>query len=332
MQTRRRRPLTPAAGAFALFVSTLWGGNAIAIKAGLEYAPPLRLGWMRFVVGGLVVLAWGLYSGADLRPRRHELRALTGIALLFCVQIIFMNLGIKYTTAGHATVLTITASIWIAVLSHFFIPGDRLAPVRLLGVLIAYGGIIVVYLDGLQAEASSDLMLGDALSAISGFLLGVRQVYAARIVMRIEPSKVLLAQAMAGIVVFMIAGLVFEPDPWVWAWGLAGSLVYQGVVIAGFGFIASLWLYQRYLPSRVSVLFLTQPIAGILLAWAVLGEPPTALLWAGGLLVMIGAGIAQWRGRQAGEPARRREQPDTSLPEDTDNDRKRLSASTSDSG
>src|SRR5262249_41750082 len=51
----RHRPLTSSAALFTLLLTGLWSGLGIAIKVGLEDAPPLRLGWLRFVVGALTV-------------------------------------------------------------------------------------------------------------------------------------------------------------------------------------------------------------------------------------------------------------------------------------
>ena len=295
----RRRPLDLKAGLFVLFVSTLWSGNSIAIKAGLDYAPALRLGWMRFIIGSVVILGWAIYTRADLRIHRREWWPLISLSVFFAVQIIFMNLGIKYTTAGHATVLLVTSSIWVAVLSHFFIPGDTLAPARLAGIMIAYLGIIVISADGLRDSGGGNLILGDILSAISGFLLGARQVYNARLVTNIDPAKMLLFQAAFGTAVFVIISIVFEHEPWVWAWELAVSLAYQGFVIAGFGFLSMLLMIKYFFPSRVSAVSLTQPLTGILLAWVILGEDPSWLLWAGGALIMAGALLAQRRGTPA---------------------------------
>src|SRR5262249_29265134 len=47
-------------------------GLGIAIKFGLEDAPPLRLGWLRFVLGALTVLVWALWIRVDLVPKRRE--------------------------------------------------------------------------------------------------------------------------------------------------------------------------------------------------------------------------------------------------------------------
>jgi len=51
-----RRDLDLSAALLALLLSLFWGGNPVAIKLGLEDAPPLRLAWMRFVVGGVVIV------------------------------------------------------------------------------------------------------------------------------------------------------------------------------------------------------------------------------------------------------------------------------------
>ena len=291
----RRRPLDLKAGLFVFFVSSLWSGNSIAIKAGLDYAPALRIGWMRMVAGSVVILAWAIYTKADLRIHKGEWWPLISLAVFFAVQIVFMNLGIKHTSAGHATVLIVTSSIWVAVLSHFFIPGDRLDPTRLMGIMVAYGGIVVISTDSLLEPGGKSLILGDILSAISGFLLGARIVYNARLVSRINPAKMLLFQAAVGTVAFIIMSAIFESEPWLWTWELATSLAYQGFVIAGFGFLSMLLLSKHFFPSRIGAVSMTQPVTGILLAWLVLGEEPGELLWVGAVLVMGGALLAQKR-------------------------------------
>ncbi len=306
------RPLTPAGALFSLVLSILWSGNPIAIKSGLDDAPALRLGWMRFIVGGIVVLLWAIYLRADLRIRRGEWLPLLALGVLFTVQIAFMNIGLTRTTAGHGAVLTVTFPIWVAVLAHFFVPGDRLNVQKLLGVIVAYAGILVLFADSLGVDR--DLLVGDILSAISGFLLGARQVYNARIVQGIHPAKLLLSQAVFGTIVFLVASVIFESEEYIWTGKLAISILFQGVVIAGFGFIGNLWLIQRYFPSQVSVISLSQPVFSIIGAWLILGEDLNSALWISVLLVMVGAGLVQ-RGRRR-EESKSNEVPETSAGSD----------------
>ncbi|MAG36112.1 MAG: hypothetical protein CL878_07705 [Dehalococcoidia bacterium] len=299
--TQHHRPLTVPAALFALLLAILWSGLPIATKVGLDYAPPLLLSAMRFVVGGVVVLFWALATKTDLRLRPGEWKPLAVLGALFSVQIAFLNNGLNLTTAGHNGILTVTFSIWVAVLAHFFVPGDRLTVPKLLGVLIAYGGIVVLFADSLGVN--TNVLLGDIFSAISGFLLGARLVYNSRIVQNLHSAKLLLAQAVCGTTAFVVASLLFEDVPVQWTARLAASVFYQGVIVAGFCFIGSLWLLKRYFPSQVSVISLSQPLFSIVAAWFILGEPLSSTLWLSAALVVVGAWLVRRRPQPASEPA-----------------------------
>ena len=151
----RHRPLTTSAALFALFLTGLWSGLGIAIKFGLEDAPPLRLGWLRFVLGALTVLVWALWIRADLVPKRGEALALLAVGIMFCLELATMNIGLEKTTASHAAVVLSTYSVWMAVFAHFQVPGDRLTRRKLLAVLVSYSGIVVIFVQGLAIQTCS---------------------------------------------------------------------------------------------------------------------------------------------------------------------------------
>jgi len=56
------RPLDWPGAVTALGLAALWGANPVAVKVGLADAPPLRLAFFRFVLGGLVVLAYAWWA------------------------------------------------------------------------------------------------------------------------------------------------------------------------------------------------------------------------------------------------------------------------------
>ena len=300
-----RRPLNLGGGLFALFLAALWGGNPVAIKAGLEDSPPLRLGWLRFVIGGIVVLAWALWTRRPLNVARHERKPLFYLGCLFAVQLAFMNIGQDFTTAGHAVVITTTFPLWTGLLAHFYVPGDRLSKGRFAGAMVAYAGVVVLFSRGIGNPGG--FLLGDILLLVSAILLGARQVYMSNSLQGIEPHKLLLSQSVVGTVTFVTASLILEPDPYIWTGRLILALAYQGVVIAGFGFIGSTWLLQRYLPSRVTVVWLIQPVFGVVLSWWVLGEAIGPELYAGAALVIVGSFMAQRAGFAKAAPDGRRQ-------------------------
>ena len=288
-----RQPLTARAGALALLLSTLWAGNPVANKAGLDDAGPMRLGWLRFAIGGVVVLIYAVATRQSFRVLRHEWVPLALLGTLFTVQLAFMNIGQDFSTAGHAVVVTSTFPLWTGVFAHFFVPGDRMSRSRTLGTLVAYSGVIAVFYKGF-ADSSSDFLVGDLLLLGSAVLLGGRQVYLSQLGQGIAQHKLLISQAVFGVTAFVIASLIFESDEaFVVTTRLVIALLYTGVLIAGLGFIGQTWLLKRYLPSRVTVISLSQPIFGVLFSWWILGESVGGELYIGAALVVVGSALAQ---------------------------------------
>ena len=286
----QRRPLTGGATGFALLLAALWGGNPVAAKAGLDDAPPLRMGWMRFVLGASVVVVWAIATRQSFRLLRSEWTPLIGLGLLFAIQIAFMNVGQDFTTAGHAAVITATFPLWTGLIAHFVVPGDRLTPERVAGTVLAYFGVVALFSTGLEGDATIG---GDLLMLVSAVLLGSRQIYLSQAAQGIAIHKLLLAQSAVGIATFVIAGAIFEADPYVMTDRLAVSLLYQGVVIAGFGFLGNTWLLQRYLPSGVAALQLTTPFFSVVAGAIILGEHVGLELLIGATLVVLGQLIAR---------------------------------------
>lgn len=286
-----RRAVDPTGAFLALLTSVFWGANTVAIKLGLADAPPLRLAWMRFVIGGAAIALWAWATGrlAGLRVARDEWRPLVVLALIFTAQIGSMNVGTSLTSAAHASILLNLYSVHTVVLSHFLVPGDRLTARSLGGVVIAYAGIVLLFAGQPGGGAAS--LLGDAIVFVSAFLLAERLVYMARAVQRLDPVKLLLAQAAIGSALFMLGSALTEPGPTVWTARLVASIAYQGVVIAGFNFVVNLWLLQRYRPSSLVPFFLTQPLFGVLAAALLTGEPLTWPLLVAGIAVAIGMGL-----------------------------------------
>ena len=208
--------------------------NPVAIKIGLEDAPPFRLAALRFLVGGTVILVWAASTGRlrGLRMARDEWGPLGGLGLLLAVQMGSMNFATAMTTAAHAAVILNLYAVHTVVLAHFLIPGDRLTLRRLTGVVVAYAGIVVLFDRGFALGGPT--MVGDAIMFGSALILAERTVYLARAVHHQEPVKLLLAQAVVGIAVFVILSALVEPAPTRWTGRLAGAIAFQGVVVTGF--------------------------------------------------------------------------------------------------
>jgi drug/metabolite transporter (DMT)-like permease len=286
------RPLDWRGATTALLLAAMWGGNPVAVKIGLADAPPLRLAFFRFVLGALAVLAyarWTRHRGIfDVRP--GEWRVLISLGVVFSIQIGSMNVGIGLTTAAHGAVLLNSYAVHTVVLAHFMIPGDRLTPAKVVGVLVAYSGIVLLFARDFSFQSTT--LIGDLVVAASAVLLGERIVYMARAVQRIDPIKLLVFQSAIGSACFLLASLAFERGtPTRYSAGLVTSLFYQGVVIAGFNFIVNSYLYKVYLASALATCSLTTPLFGVLIAAAVTGDQLSPVLLLSTVMVAAGIGL-----------------------------------------
>ena len=283
---KERKNLSFRAASLDLFLSFLWGGHPTALKVAIPYAPPIRQGWMRFVVSAVVILFWARYKKISLIPTKAEIKPLVQLGILFSVQLLFLNIGISKTSVSSSVILNSTYPIWVITLGHFFIKGDNFTFLKFLGVMIAYLGIIITYFDSF---GNSSFLLGNSFCLASGFLLGVRTIFLAKGSESIAPLKLLMAQAFFGSIIFILLSIIFEGDPYKFSLILLISILYQGAIVAGFNFIANIWLLKNYKPSQVTVIHLSQPIFGILIGYVVLGENIGLLVLLGAAFVILGS-------------------------------------------
>ncbi len=270
-----------------LLLACLWGGNAVAVKIGLRDTRPFILAGLRFGVGALVLYLWGTLNRIDLRPRRGEFSYLLVLSLMFAAQICTFTLGVDLTMAGRASLFINTYPFFVAVLAHFFISSDSLNVKKLLGLIMAFCGVFVVFRDKMGADSSR--VTGDSLILVSGFLLGVLAVYTKRLVQRINAYKLLLWQMIFGLVPFFGLGLIFERSA---SHNISLTLVlailYQGVVVAGFCFVAWTLILKRYSASKASAFMFATPLFGVGFSRLILQESITQYLIMGAILVAAG--------------------------------------------
>ncbi len=290
------RPLDLRGATLALILAALWGANPVAIKIGLADTPPLRLAWMRFLLGGLAILAYARWTshGGVFHVRRGEWRVIWSLGLLLALQIGSMNIGIARTTAAHASLLVNSYAVHTVVLAHFMIPGDRLTASKLGGIAVAYLGIVVLFARDFSFQSGT--LVGDLIVSASAVLLGERTIYLSRAVQKLDPIKLLVFQSAIGSACFFLVSLWLEAgQPTHYTLPLAGSLFYQGAVVTGFNFITYSYLLQVYRPSALAAWSLTTPIFGVLISAVITGDRLTPPLLFATLMVAAGIGLTTRR-------------------------------------
>jgi drug/metabolite transporter (DMT)-like permease len=271
-----------------LLLAALWGGNVVAIKIGLRGIPPLAAAGIRFSVALPLITLWARLRHVSLKPRAGEIIPLLVVGLIFTTQITLLNWGTRMTLAGRATVILHTYPVFVAFLAHFMIPGDRLSWTRLIGVICAFAGIVAVFWEKL-AIGTGGTVSGDLLCLGSGFLLGLLTVLIKRYVQTIEEARLLVWEMIIAVPLFFVLHALFDGgSTFEFSQDVVAALLYQGVVVGVFCFLTWFSILKRHSPSRLTVLFFTAPLWGLLASYLLLGEGISVGLAIGAAMVALG--------------------------------------------
>ena len=266
----------------------VWGGAMVAIKVGLSGAPPFSAAGIRFALASLTILLLTVVRGKGLALGGSSRRPVLLLGLLLVVQHGLFNLGINLTTASRAAVFLYIQPVFVAILAHLFILGDRLERTKMLGIGLSLLGLLVAFAERLHASGPHGL-LGDSLVLLSSLCWAIGTIYQKDLLTFTEPSALVFYQMVVAFPLFFLLSLLFEPSLII---TLNGKIVlaffYQGVIAAGLTFAAFAALLKRHSASFLSSFIFLAPIFGVLLGHLLLQDPLTAYLGLGLGLVAVG--------------------------------------------
>ncbi len=255
---------------------------------GLEVFPPAWSALLRFLFGITTIWLWCTYRKHPLWPAKHEWLPIIKIGSLFTLQILMMNTGFNATSGINGSILISTNPLFAALFAHVLITNDRITPLRAAGLTVAFFGVCLTLLQTSESGMSFGNK-GDWICLASSCLLGYRLIASAHIMQKLDPFKLALWQMMVSIPIYAVVGTTTETIKWsAFSYQTVLALAYQGVVVAGLGFMASLWLISRYRPSVMAGFNFLAPVSGVLLAAMLLGESIDTLVIAGTALVALG--------------------------------------------
>ncbi len=288
------RDMPLATSLFASFLCISFGANAIALKISMEGFGPLTTAGLRFALSSLIILIWAGTTGKPLKLKKGQIPEMAILVISFFVQLAGYHIGMNYTHASRATIIINVQPFLVLLLAHAFVPGDRISPRKLIGILLGFGGVIFVFLD--RAAGSSGILLGDLVILGATCIWASVSIYIKRIIHRYHPFQMVFYPMVLSFPLYFIAGYFLDPSMITRVdIRSVSSIFYQGVVAGAFGFVAWNTLLLEYgAVSLHSYLFLS-PIAGVVFGGLVLGEPITRKIVISLVLIVSGIVIVNFR-------------------------------------
>jgi drug/metabolite transporter (DMT)-like permease len=273
--TLNNRELPFSAAAFTTFLCTIFGANAVAIKISLFGVGAFTTAGIRFSLATIAIFLWAWATRRPFAINKRQSKQLLILSLMFVVQLSLLYLGLSKTTASRAVLMINTQPFFLLFLAHWFIPGDRITKNKILGLLLGFSGMALVFLG--KKGVSAEVEIGDLMVLITAFLWACNTVYTKRIISEFAPFQIVLYPMVFSVPLFFLAGYIWDVRMITHLdLSILSALIYQGIVTASFGFVAWNSMLQKYGAVSLHSFIFIMPIAGVLLGGLVLGE---AITW-----------------------------------------------------
>jgi drug/metabolite transporter (DMT)-like permease len=294
MKTNQTYPgerLSFSAVLLLLLVCIIWGGNAVSIKLSITGMPPIMAAAVRSLIAGGLVWIYARWKGHGVGFPKGERHHALIIGLLFGLDIVFLYWGIAFTPASRSNIFLYSHPFWVAMGAHFVIRTDRLTPFKVMGLVLAFCGILIVFQDR-SPELPASHWIGDTMELVAAIFWAATTLYIKRISQRVVLNhyQTLFAQLIFGFPILLLGSCLFERSAVInLSATVLCSLAFQCIVVAFFSYLLWFWMIHHFTVSRLTAFTFLAPVFGVILGAIILGESVTTMVWVG--LCLVSAGI-----------------------------------------
>ncbi|MGE4549708.1 MAG: DMT family transporter [Intestinibacillus sp.] len=280
-----------AVAAYVVMTAFLFGTMEVSLKVAGSGFDALQLTFLRFAIGGLVLLPFAV---ADLRKRQVRLSAgdwgylLTLGVICIPFSMALFQIGIMRIHANLAAIIISANPVFTMLFAHV-LTEDKFTSKKAVVLLLSVAGLVIVADPRTLLSGSGDA--AGLLAAMAGSVsFGLYTAYGKRRVSRIGGMAQNSFSFLLGSAV-LLAFLLASGRPVVQGVTPATLplLLYLGLFVTGLGYFCFLRAIAVSGPSTASLAFFLKPIIAVALAAVLLQEPVTVNVIMGVALLLLGS-------------------------------------------
>jgi drug/metabolite transporter (DMT)-like permease len=271
-------------------ISIIWGIPYLLIRIAVQHGvTPGLLAWGRVSLAAVVLLAlaWRAGTLGSLRGR---------FWVLLCYALVEISIPFPLIAFGETRVSSSLAAILIssvpligALLALRFDPSERPTPVRAVGLLVGFGGVVTLV--GLDVAGRGGELLGAGAVLLSAVGYAIGPMLIKLRLGGLDPRATMGASlALASLLLVPLA--VLDPPHRMPSAGALACVVVLGLVCTAAAFVIFSVLIGEAGTSRATVITYVNPVIAVALGVALLGEQPGAGSIAGLLLILAGSWLS----------------------------------------
>jgi len=290
-------PRPSSTAAILVLLTLIWGSTWAAIRIGLTGIPPFTGATLRFILAAAVLLLVARLRRVPLGRDRRERRVWWANGLLsFTVSYGVVYWAEQTVPSGLAAIIFGSFPLFVALLAHFYLPGERLTPTSTAGVVLGFVGLSVLYsedlgeLGGPGVARAAVILLLAPLAAASG------QILVKRWGKGIHPLSITaVPMGMAAALLGTLAVTVEGNHPLNLTPAAIGSVVYLAIVGTALAFSLYFYLLEHMQASRLALIAYVTPAVAVALGTLLLEEPFTLHILLGAATILVGVALASRR-------------------------------------
>jgi len=277
--------------AFGL-VYVFWGSTYLGIAIAVEHIPPALMCATRFLIAGILMLA---YCGLRGRKIIYTPRQLWHMAVVGILLLMGGNLTLSYAEqvvpSGLSALIIAVTPLWFLVLDTWLLGDHHISRRGLAGLALGVVGMFVLLWPKLMSTGSMGRrelwfslgLLGGSFSwALGSILSKVWQ----------STDQDPLSSTAWQVIFAGIANLIFalwngDMSRVVWTPSGIGAVLYLVVGGSWIGYTSYIWLLRHAPSSKVSTYAYVNPVVAVFLGWLVLHEQLDRYILMGSAIVVL---------------------------------------------
>lgn len=256
----------------------IWGSTYLGIRVTIETMPPFAMAGVRFLIAGVLLLAFLRWRGAPWpTARQWRVNGITGVFLLLGGNGLVV--WAEQFVASGVTALLIGVQPLFFVLTEWAWPGGtRPTRITMGALLLGFAG--VAWLAAPWEEGSGGLHVGGATAVLLACVFwALGSIYARHARHGAEPFLASAMQMIAGAASLLATAALHGDFNGLDLSAISGrswaAFLYLVLFGSLVGFSTFVWLMKHSTPARVSTYAYVNPIVAVFLGWLILDEPVT---------------------------------------------------------
>ncbi|RKG42470.1 MULTISPECIES: DMT family transporter [Acinetobacter] len=271
-----------------ILITIIWGGSFLTVQYGLNFSSPLIFVGLRFAAATLAVsiLSWKYLKGLN----RHEVFAGFCIGAVIAIGYGTQTIGLQSISSSESAFLTALYVPLVPILMWLCFK-HRPHLMTWLGVLCAFVGLVFLTGNGFGAIR---LNAGQIITLLGSIAIAFEIILISYFANTVNLRRVTVLQlAFASLLCFMIAPLNGETSLPQFEWPLLAVLCGLGLASAVIQLVMN-WAQRMVEPSQAAIIYAGEPVWAALIG-RIAGERLAPLALIGGMLVVIGVIVSEWR-------------------------------------